>query len=69
MIKDLVKIQQLGNLNKDENFRFRSYLKMQDPYKIDKIVNRLYRKYFSAIDCTTCGCNPILWKIYAAHFK
>jgi len=55
MIKDLVKIQQLGNLNEDENFRFRSYLKMQDPDKIDKIVNGLYQKYFTAIDCTTCA--------------
>ena len=55
MIKDLVKIQQLGNLNEDENFRFRNYLKMQDPDKIDKIVHGLFQKYSSAIDCTTCA--------------
>ncbi len=55
MITDLEKIQQLSDLKEDENFRFRSYLKMQYPEKIDKIVHRLYQKYSSKIDCTTCA--------------
>jgi len=55
MIKDLEEIKQLGKENEEENFRFRSWLKMQDSKKIDNIVHRLNHIYFSKIDCTACG--------------
>lgn len=61
MITELVEIQHLGEINEDENFRFRSWLKMQDPEKIDKIVHSLNQKYSSAIDCTACAnCCTVL---------
>ncbi len=53
MITDLEKIKQLGEINETENFKFRSYLKMQDPEKIDKIVHQLFQIYSSKTDCTT----------------
>ena len=66
MITDLVKIKHLGEINEDENFRFRSWLKMQDPDKIDKIVHRLNQKYSSAIDCTACAnCCSVLQPLIA----
>lgn len=55
MITDLEKIKQLGVENEEDNFRFRSWLKMQDSKKIDRIVNRLYQHYLQQINCTTCG--------------
>jgi len=55
MITDLEKIHQLGEINKAENFRFRSWLKMQDIEKTDKIVHQLFQYYSSKIDCTTCA--------------
>jgi len=55
MITDLERIKQLGEEREKENFDFRSWLKMQDPKKIDKTVHRLNQNYSSKIDCTTCG--------------
>jgi len=55
MITDLEKIKQSGEEREKENFDFRSWLKMQDPKKIDKMVHRLNQIYSSKIDCTACG--------------
>ena len=64
MITDLEKIQQLGKTNEAKNFKFRSWLKMQDPEKIDKIVHQLFQFYSSKIDCTACAnCCIVLEKI------
>ena len=55
MITDLKKIRELGIQNEDKNYRFRSFLKMKDPEKIDKIVHQLNQEYASKIDCTQGG--------------
>lgn len=52
---DLETIEELGEKRLDENFRFRAFLKGQDPDKIDRIVHRLNREISDRIDCTTCG--------------
>lgn len=52
---NLEKIEKLGFLKEDENFKFRSYLKGQNTKKIDKIVQRLNSEISNRIDCTTCG--------------
>lgn len=52
---DLGKIKYFGDIKKDGNFRFRSFLKMQDSNKIDRIVNKLNEKYSLLIDCSECG--------------
>ena len=55
MITNLERIKLLGELNHDENFDFRSWLKMQDTDKVDKIVHQLNQKYSTHIDCTSCA--------------
>ena len=52
---NLDKIRPLAKSNEDQNYRFRSFLKMQDPEKIDRIVHRLDREIRKQIDCTQCG--------------
>lgn len=52
---ELEKIEELGKLREKENLEFRTYLKGQDPDKIDKIVHRLNFEISNQIDCTTCG--------------
>ena len=55
METNLEKIKSLAKTKENENWNFRSYLKMQDSDKIDRIVNSLNEKYSSLIDCTECG--------------
>ncbi len=55
MITDLNTIKQLGERNRDTNFRFRSYLKSKDGDRLDRTVNELYQFYSAKIDCTKCG--------------
>lgn len=52
---DLEKIKKTAKIKEDENWDFRSYLKMQDSDKIDEIVHELNDKYSKLIDCTECG--------------
>lgn len=52
---DLIKIAQLGKQRESHNLKFRSFLKSQDPAKIDKIVHRLNAEISDQIDCTACG--------------
>ncbi|MBI9035383.1 MAG: YkgJ family cysteine cluster protein [Bacteroidales bacterium] len=55
MITDLNEIKHLGVERKNENLRFRSFLKGQIGRKVDKIVHKLNKIYFKKIDCTKCG--------------
>ena len=52
---NLDKIQSLGLKREEENFEFRSFLKSQEPERIDKIVQPLNKEITERIDCTTCG--------------
>lgn len=52
---DIEKVEKLGKLREDENFKFRAFLKGQDPDSIDKIVHRLNIEISNQIDCTACG--------------
>lgn len=52
---DLKKIKDFGKLRENENFKFRTFLKGQDPNKVDKIVHKLNAEITELIDCTTCG--------------
>lgn len=52
---NIEKISLLGIQKRDENFRFRSFLKTQSSSKIDKIVHRLNDEISAEIDCQTCG--------------
>ena len=58
---NLEKISRLAIRNEDQNYRFRSFLKIQDSEKIDRIVHRLDREIREQIDCTLCGncCNEL----------
>lgn len=57
METNLKKIAQLAEEKEEENFEFRSFLKETaiSEGKIDKIVQNLYKKYSTLIDCTKCG--------------
>jgi len=55
MITDLDTIKHLGELNKNVNFRFRSFLKSKDEDRLDRTVKDLFQFYSSKIDCTKCG--------------
>jgi len=55
MITNLEEIKKLGELNENENLRFRTFLKNRSSYKTDKIVHGLYERISKEIDCTTCG--------------
>ncbi len=54
---ELDKIRKLSKQRENENWEFRSFLKSCDmqPEKIDSIVNGLYKKISSQIDCKTCA--------------
>ena len=58
---NLEKIKELGDLRKEENQRFRSFLKNRNVHKTDLIVHRLHGEIAPHIDCTTCGncCNTL----------
>lgn len=52
---NLETIERLGAEKREENYRFRAFLKGQDSDKVDRIVHRLNREVSERIDCTTCG--------------
>jgi uncharacterized protein len=54
-ITDIQLIKKLSGKNEDKNWRFRSYLKMQDGNKIDRLVKPIYESVIKNIDCLTCG--------------
>ena len=50
---DLIKKE--AEQKEDENYRFRSYFKIQDERRQDKLFHEIYKDVFSQIDCTQCG--------------
>lgn len=63
---DPQKIATKAKEKNDENWKFRSFLKMYGGRKsIDKIVQRIAKEIAAKIDCTECGnccqvCHPVL---------
>ena len=57
METNIRKIRKLAKKKEDENWEFRTYLKMCDipSERIDSIVHRLYQKVSSEIDCAKCA--------------
>ena len=53
MITDLVQIRLLGEKKRDENFRFRRFMKSRD--HSDRILRRIAEGIQEQIDCTECG--------------
>ena len=53
--KELQKVWCMSEKYRDENWRFRSWLKFNAPENIDDIVAGLSGKYFALIDCKECG--------------
>jgi len=56
METDLNRIKELSEKKEDENWKFRSFLKVCNipSEKIDSIVRKLYWQVSSQIDCKTC---------------
>ena len=52
---DLAKIKKVSKLKEEENFKFRSFLKWQEPDEIDALVHKLYEDVLEHIDCTECA--------------
>jgi hypothetical protein len=53
MITELVQIRLLGEQKRDENLRFRSFMKSHD--HSDRILRRIAEGIQEQIDCTECG--------------
>jgi len=53
MVTDLVEIRLLGKKKRDENFRFRRFMKSHD--HSDRILRRIAQGIHEQIDCTQCG--------------
>lgn len=53
MITDLVQIRTLGEKKRDENFRFRRFMKSRD--HSDRILRRIAEGIEQQIDCTACA--------------
>ncbi len=58
---NIERIKQIARLKEDENYEFRTYLKVLDSKEVDKYVHRLHREISNKIDCTECGncCNNL----------
>jgi Fe-S-cluster containining protein len=52
---DLAKIAWHARENKEENLRFKNFLKAQNGRKLDILVNKLHDEVAAKIDCTACG--------------
>jgi len=57
METNINKIKKLAEEKKDENWEFRSFLKICDilPQEVDSIVHNLYQEVSAKIDCKDCG--------------
>src|SRR5262244_2578773 len=53
MITDLVQIHLLGEKKRDENLRFRRFMKSRD--HSDRILRRIAEDIEEQIDCTSCA--------------
>ena len=65
MITDLVQIRLLGAKKREENFRFRSFMKSRD--HSDRILRRIAQGIEEQIDCTQCAncCREATAKVTA----
>jgi Fe-S-cluster containining protein len=52
---DLAKIELMAELRKEENQRFRRFLKGHTARKMDQLVHKLHDEIAPKIDCTKCG--------------
>ncbi len=52
---DIDRIKELGNLRREENQRFRTFLKNRNVHKIDLLVHKLNAEVAPHINCTACG--------------
>lgn len=52
---DIQKIKLESERRRDENFRFRAFLKGVNGNKLDRHVHELYEDISGRIDCTACG--------------
>lgn len=52
---DLEKISAQSELRKDENYRFKAFLKKRNGYKTDLLVHQLNETISPRINCTVCG--------------
>ena len=53
MISDLIQIRLLGEKKREENLRFRRFMKSHD--HSDRILRRIAQEIEEQIDCTQCG--------------
>src|SRR5512135_823507 len=53
MITDLIQIRTLGEKKRDENLRFRRFMKSRD--HSDRILRRIAEEIEGQIDCTECA--------------
>src|ERR1044071_6696220 len=53
MVTDLVQIRLMGEKKRDENFRFRRFMKSRD--HSDRILRRIAEGIQEQIDCTQCA--------------
>ncbi|MCX6380761.1 MAG: YkgJ family cysteine cluster protein [Armatimonadetes bacterium] len=63
LIRDIKVIQRTANQNENEDFRFRTFLKMSDreSSEIDRVVHKTTERVWSQIDCKTCAnCCKVL---------
>jgi uncharacterized protein len=75
---NLTIIATLAEEKEDENYEFRSFLKMQDEDEVDAVVHQLNNEITPNIDCTTCGncCKTLMISItpperpfFSQHFN
>ncbi|MDR1120500.1 MAG: YkgJ family cysteine cluster protein [Dysgonamonadaceae bacterium] len=52
---NLSKIKQFAAIRKNENIRFRTFLKGEDGKEIDSIVHRMHKEITAQIDCAACA--------------
>jgi uncharacterized protein len=75
---NLTAIATLAEEREDENYEFRSFLKMREEDKVDAVVHQLNDEITPMIDCTKCGncCKSLMISItppersfFASHFN
>jgi uncharacterized protein len=54
IVKNLDLIRKQAQNKEEQNWRFRSYLKMQDDKKVDSLVKPIYEFVIKNIDCLEC---------------
>ncbi len=60
---NLTRIKKLAHIRHDENWDFRTFLKLNDSDgRVDRLVKNFYQEVASAIDCKACGncCREVM---------